>query len=277
MTLTKAVILGALQGVAEFLPISSSGHLVIISHLLGAAGEGDTFFPVVLHLGSMLAIVIAYYEDVLQLIAAFFVLVRDLFTGQIRRKRRSGSRNYLYMLIISLLPLLLVLPFRDRIYKVFSSPMMVGGCLLLTGCILWVSRMAEDGTTGMADMRPVQALLVGISQTVAVIPGISRSGTTVAVAMLAGLRREFAVRFSLMMSLPTILAAFVLEFWSLLRINELPKNLAPYLAGAIAAAITGFLAIRILRGLVRSNRLHVFSYYCFVVGAATLIYFRFLF
>ncbi len=274
MTVLNAIILGIVQGAAEFLPISSSGHLVIVSALIGE-GQSDLFFGVLLHLGTFFAIVIAFWRDILRLIIELFSAIGELFTGKLFKTRKSPYRNYLYMMIISLLPLFLVLPFRDGIESLFSNPVFVGGALIVTGFILQLSKRIGDQTVGMKGITLKHSLIVGFSQLFAIIPGISRSGSTITAGLAAGFKKDLAVKYSFIISLPATLAAGLLELYEVISTNTLPEDMTPYFFGMAAAAITGWLCIFTVRKLVQSDKFYMFSQYCFVVGTASIIYFSF--
>lgn len=274
MTIFKAIILGAVQGFAEFLPISSSGHLVIFSHLLKTTSGGqDLFFDVLLHLGTFVAVVIAFWKDILRLILELFSVIGDLFTGRLGKRKRSPGRNYLYMLIVALLPLFLVLPVKSKIEALFDNPVFVGCALLVTGAILWFSGRLRRGSIGMAETRVGNALTVGFAQLFAIVPGISRSGTTITAGLMTGFKREYAVKFSFIISLPATLAAAVLELYETIKLDALPDNMLPYLIGMVVAAFTGYLAIGLVRLLLKKNQFQLFSGYCLAMGMATIIYF----
>ena len=274
MTIIKAIILGAVQGFAEFLPISSSGHLVIFSHLLGtASAEGDLFFDVLLHLGTFIAVVAAFWRDILRLILELFSAIGDLFTGRLFKRKPTPGRNYLYMLIVSLLPLFLVLPVKDRVEALFANPIFVGAALLVTSAFLWFAGKIRRGRIGMAETRVGNALTVGFAQLFAIVPGISRSGATITAGLATGFKREYAVKFSFIISLPATLAAAALELRETIKLGTLPDNMLPYLIGMAVAAFTGYLAIGLVKLLLKKNQFQLFSYYCLVVGLATIIYF----
>ena len=276
MTIFKAIVLGAVQGLAEFLPISSSGHLVIFNHLLASQGSSDLLFDVLVHLGTFLAVLAAFWRDVLRLILECFSFLGDLFKGRLRGARPAPARNLLYMLVISLLPLFLVLPVKGFIESLFQNPVFVGFALLVTGCILLLSGRFPEGRAGMSGTRVKNALAVGFTQLLAIIPGISRSGSTITAGLACGFKRDYAVRYSFLLSLPTTLAAVLLEVYDVVKQGALPEKWGPYLIGMLVAAVTGYAAIGLVKMLVRDNKFSSFAYYCFVVGAATIIYFGFI-
>ncbi|MBQ3391069.1 MAG: undecaprenyl-diphosphate phosphatase [Clostridia bacterium] len=279
MTTLKAVLLGAVQGFSEFLPISSSGHLVIFNHLLASQGSSDLLFDVLVHLGTFLAVIAVFWKDVFRLIFEVFSMLRDLFTGKLRFRgvRLSPSRNFLYMLIVSLLPLFFVLPFKDSIEALFQNPVFVGFALLVTGGILLLSGRLQNGRIGMSSTTVSNALTVGFAQLFAVIPGISRSGSTITAGLASGFKRDYAVRYSFILSLPTTLAAVLLEVYDVSKSGVLPERWAPYLIGMAVAAVTGYAAIGLVKLLVRENKFSVFAWYCLVVGTATILYFGFIY
>ncbi|NLT57579.1 MAG: undecaprenyl-diphosphate phosphatase [Clostridiales bacterium] len=277
MTVWKAILLGLIQGLTEFLPVSSSGHLVIFTHLLGTSGvEQDLFLDVLLHLGTFVAVIAAFWRDVLALLAELFSTLRDLFSGRLRKVRPTPGRNYLYMLILSLLPLFLVLPVKGHIEALFERPLLVGVMLLVTGVLLFVSSRVRRGRIGMAETTAKDALTVGFAQLFAILPGISRSGATISAGLMTGFKRDYAVRYSFILSLPTTLAAALLQLYETIQAGALPENLAPYLLGMVVAAVVGYLAIGLVRVLVKGTSFRFFSFYCLVVGTATILYFGFI-
>lgn len=253
MTIIEAVIMGMVQGLTEFLPVSSSGHLVILQHLF-AIQEPPLTFGVLLHLGTLVAVFIAFWSDI-------YAILRRPFS------------KLTYLIIVGMIPAglagFLLAPLFE---KAFESLFVVGFGLIFTGFILrWSEYMANRSlsykdarTTGYGDV-----LVIGLMQALAILPGISRSGSTIAAGLFMGLDRQFAAQFSFIMSIPVILGAAVFELKDI-GIAGLSANILPYILGPLAAALFGYLAIKVVMSLVRHGRLSVFSYYCWALAAFTL-------
>lgn len=268
MTLLQAVFLGMVQGLTEFLPVSSSGHLALIEKLFGLAG-GGLRFEVFVHLGTLLSVVIVLRKKILK-------LVRSVFKGRIysdRGRIRFSDDNLrqALLLIAATVPAAAVgLLFGDAVEQAFQSPLAVSACLVITGAILFGTRFVRPGGEKMNWWR---ALAVGCAQAAAILPGISRSGSTIAAAVYSGVDQENAAEFSFLLSIPVILGAGLLKFKHVLK-DGIPSGEALTLAvGGAAAAAFGYLGIKLLLGIVRKHRLDFFAYYCWAAGLAGLFWF----
>ena len=271
MSLLSSILLGLIQGVAEFLPISSSGHLAIAEHLLGMSGVSDIpeFFDVLLHLGTLVAVFAAYWEDIRDMVLEFFCGVRDLA----RRTTPTPvppARRMILLIIVGTLPLLVVLPVKDLVEGLADNMYFVGGALVVTGFLLLASDRVKKGRKTEKNATLVDVLLVGAAQAVATCPGISRSGTTITAGCFVGFERKFAVRFSFLLSIPAILGANILSLKdaiSTVQWAEVPV----YLVGVAVSAVVGYACIRLLKMIADKGRFGFFAYYCWAVGAATLL------
>lgn len=273
MSIFSAIVMGFIQGVTEFLPVSSSGHLVIFSQLfhLQDPTSSDAMFDVLLHLGTLFAVFIAFWKDIVELIKEFFLMLADLLRGKFSWKRMSPYRRFLMMIIIATLPLVAILPLNDKIESLFTNLTFVGGALLFTGVLLWISDKVVRGGKTMENTSAGNALIVGLFQMVATVPGISRSGSTIAGGLFCGFTREYAIKFSFIMSLPAIGGACLLQLLDAVKsTQEIP--FAPYLAGIVTAAAIGYLSIRLLRYIMKKDKFKYFAIYCLIVGAAVLLY-----
>ena len=271
MTLFSSVLLGLIQGVAEFLPISSSGHLAIAEHLLGASGtQPPEFFDVLLHLGTLLAVFAAYWEDIRDMVVEFFDGVRDLARGTTPTPV-PPARRLILLIIVGTLPLAVVLPIKDMVEGLADNMYFVGGALVATGFLLWVSDRVKKGrkTERNATLRDV--LLVGLAQAVATCPGISRSGTTITAGCFVGFERKFAVRYSFLMSIPAILGANILSLKDAFEAGIIWAEVPVYLVGVAVSAVVGYGCIRLLKMIADKGKFGFFAYYCWAVGALTLI------
>ena len=270
LTLLSSVILGLIQGSAEFLPISSSGHLAIAEHLLGATGvEPPEFFDVLLHLGTLVAVFVAYWEDIREMIVEFFAGVGDLVHHS-TPVPVPPARRLILLIIVGTLPLVAVLPVKDLVEGLSDNMYFVAGALLVTGCLLFASDRVKKGRKTEKTATMVDALLVGVAQAVATCPGISRSGTTITAGCFVGFERKFAVRYSFLMSIPAILGANVLSLKDAME-TVIWAEVPVYLVGVLVSAVVGYACIRLLKMIADKGKFGFFAYYCWIVGAATLI------
>lgn len=256
MSILKAIFLGLIQGLTEFLPVSSSGHLVIFQRLLGIEGAGVTL-EVLLHFGTLLAVLLVFARD---------------FIALLKFPRDTAQRRFLLMLILGCIPTALIaLLGGDLIASLFHSLPLTGAALLVTGVILKLLTLLPEGRKDISAMRPADALWIGLLQGIAIIPGISRSGSTITGALWRGLDRATAVRYSFMLAAPVILGATVLEFKELLAAGLESVPVWSYAAGTAAAFISGILAIKLFIDLLQRRKFHYFMYYCWILGAVVLI------
>lgn len=256
MTFWESVILGLLQGLTEFLPVSSSGHLVIGKSLLGLDEPGVTL-EVLLHFGTLLSVLCVFGKDFLKLL---------------RFPKDKTQRRFLVLLILGCIPTAIIgLAIGSYADMLFGSTLLVGVMLLITGGILLLITALPAGAKTIGRMQAVDALWVGLIQGLAVIPGISRSGSTIMAALWRGLNRETAVRYSFMLAAPVILGASLLEIKKLLETGIGQAMLINYIAGALVAFVAGVCAIKLFINLLKENKFHYFAYYCFVVGAIAII------
>ena len=264
MPLWFALLLGFLQGAAEFLPVSSSGHLALLQSFFPAlAPEDGLLFDTVLHLGTLLALTAAYRRELWGLLKALASLPR-------RNEGEKADRRLLGLLALGTLPLILVLPLKGWIGKLSGDPCAVGAALLMNGCLLYISDKLISGRKNALSAKAGDALLVGFTQALAAIPGISRSGSTVTAGLLAGFDRPFAVGYSFLLSVPAVLGAALVKVAEVLRTGSDPGMLLPCLAGAAAAALAGFPAICLVRALVRKGKFRPFAFYCWALGLSVV-------
>ena len=265
MSPLQALILGVIQGLTEFLPVSSSGHLVMAQQLMGLRLPGVTF-EVCLHFGTLVAVLIVFRPEITQIILALGSLIGK------GPDRRTGDLSLLLLMVIGSLPAGVVgILFSDQVGNLFERPEVVGWALLATGGLLWLSdRKAQAHGILLDEIGPRDALFIGGGQALALIPGLSRSGTTIAFGLFRGLDRETAARFSFLLSVPAIGGATLLELRHLEAFN-LEMGLGVLMVGTISAAVSGYLAVRLLLRLIRSNRLTYFSYYTWAVGLMLIL------
>ena len=248
------------QGLTEFLPVSSSAHLVFFQSVLGLK-EPQVFFDVVLHLGTLLAVIAFFRNEIVR-------MVRDLPKGFKGRTEVPGSTKLLFWIILASIPTGLIgFLLKDWFESLFSQPKTVGVMLLITGLALWLTRYRKGEGRALERMRWMDALVIGMAQGVAIIPGISRSGATISSGLFLGLERELSGRFSFLLSVPAILGATLLEFQKI----ESPSEIWAYLAGATVAFGVGLVALKVLMKIVRSGTLFKFAYYCWAMGMVMIV------
>lgn len=273
MTLLEAIILGLVQGLAEFLPISSSGHLTLLQHFFGIEGESVLVFAVLLHLGTLISVFIVYWKDIVELFIELCFVIVDIFTGRGLGTKKNETRRLGYMIIVATIPTAIIgLVFNDLFVSFYSSLLAVGIGLLFTGTILWISERLNSSRAGIREMRFSSAILVGICQGIAITPGVSRSGSTLFGGLISGLNRELAVKFAFLISIPSILGSVILEAPAAFEQGMSMSLLVPVLAGVVVAAASGLVAIKTMISFVSKQKLCYFSYYTWVLGIAVIIY-----
>lgn len=273
MTYLTAVLMGILQGIAEFLPISSSGHLALFQHFFGMEDFESTqlFFSVMLHFGTLVSVLIYYRNDVLEMIMEFFRLLASPFSKKRERGPVPPARRMVGLIVVATLPLFAVLLVKDFVESATGSVTFVSLALIFTGFILFASDRMARGRKNAETATVKDALLVGLAQGLGTLPGISRSGSTISAGMLVGFDRSFAVRFSFLMSLPAVLGATILELKDAIEVG-LDPSIIPYCAvGMLVSGVVGYFAIRLVNLLADKGKFGSFAYYCWVAGAISLI------
>ena len=273
MTYLFSVLMGVLQGVAEFLPISSSGHLALFQHFFGVENYEETqmFFTVLLHLGTLISVCVYYWRDVIDMIREFFLGIRDLTVRRGGGAPPPPTRRLVMMIIVATLPLFAILPVKGLVEDAMSNVTFVSVALLATGFILFFSDRMARGRKNARNATVADALLVGCAQAVGTLPGISRSGITSSAGLLRGFDRTFAVRFSFLMSLPAVLGANILSLKDALEAGVDLEMLPIYLVGMVVSGVVGYFAIRLVNLLADKGKFGNFAYYCWVVGLGSLI------
>lgn len=272
MSIFEALIMGLVQGLTEFLPVSSSGHLVIFGEILGLQIDDGNAFAVLLHLATFISVCIVYYKDIIELIKEFFLMIADICRGRFDFKR--PYRRMLIMLIIATVPAVVV----GVIFKMFdidailSNLLMVGFMLLITAVLMFIVDRFNKNTFDALNAKYSSAFAVGLAQACALMPGLSRSGSTITAARALGYKKEFAIKFSFLMSLPAILGAAVLEGAGLIGSGGFSVEIVPLAVGFIAAAVSGVLAIKFLINLLNKNKFYFFSVYCALAGAVSIVF-----
>lgn len=270
MNWIEAVVLGVVQGLTEFLPVSSSGHLVLFQHLFGLV-EPELLFDISVHVGTLLAVLVVFYRDILQMLGA---LVR--LPGLVQATGGWGALfssqpeiRLMAMIVAGCLPTaLLGILFAKIAEQLFGTLWLVGAALLVTGTFLWFTRRQKKVGRPIAKMRLKDALIIGFIQGLAIIPGISRSGATISAALYLGVDRELAGRFSFLLAIPAIIGALVLGMDS--EAVHTDMAMGTIVLGSLTAAVVGYLALVVLLKMVKKGQLHRFAPYCWLVGLAAI-------
>lgn len=275
MSYLIAIILGLVQGITEFLPVSSSGHLSVLQNLLGvqelAVMEDHLFFDTLLHLATLVSICIVYRSDIVSMFKEVISFFKDVRHPKPEDGEPKPARRLVLMIIIATLPLLIALPFSGQVEKLYSNTMFIGFAFLVTGGILFASDRLPRGRKTEKNMTIGNALVIGACQAVATLPGISRSGTTITAGMATGLDRTFAVKFSFLMSIPAVLGANILQLFDAFEQGIDTSLLLPYLVGMLVAGISGYFAIRLIKMISQKGKFGKFCYYCFAIGLVTVV------
>jgi undecaprenyl-diphosphatase len=270
MTLLQAILLGALQGLTEFLPVSSSGHLVLMQHFFGLR-EPELLFDILVHVATLLAVLMMYRRDVWKLVLA----CPGLSTALSRHARGSATdlaatRRLGLLLLLANVPTACIgLVFATTFEHLFATPWAVGAALLVTGTVLWSLKHVAGNRNHGHDMWTWHAVLLGLVQGLAITPGLSRSGSTIAVALWCGLHRESAARFSFLMAIPAILGAMLLKSSAL---SSLSGNQCGLLVGGmVSAMVVGYIALRFLLRLLMQGNFWRFAIYCWLIGVGAIL------
>ena len=272
MTYLMSAVLGFLQGVAEFLPISSSGHLSLFQHFFGME-EPDSMFNILLHFATLIAVCVYYFQDVVEMIVEFFRGVAALISRTPSQGNPPEGRRLVLLVIVGTLPLFAVLPVESKIEMLGGSPVFVSCALLVTGCVLFLSDRYGGGRKTAKNATIKDALLVGLAQGVATIPGLSRSGCTISAGMAMGFQRKFAVRYSFLLSLPAVFGATLLKVIKTIKAAEpLAEGILPkYLLGMAVAGVVGYFSIRLVDLLASKGKFGAFAWYCWGAGLLFLV------
>ena len=282
MDIIKAILLGIVQGITEFLPISSSGHMSLFTHFSGMDSQASGLFSAMLHIGTLVAILITFYRPIYELFEEFFMIIKDITSKRFsfKLKEMSETRRMFFMFVISCVPLLILLiPVGDGknimdAVGVFSSDNSIkaeGICFMLTGFLLLLGAFTSEKTQRHMKITPFSALLIGVAQFFAAcFPGISRSGSTVSTALMCKVSKKNAIRYSFILSVPAVLAGGLVEFKDAMESTQVVP-VFPLLVGIVTSAVVGIFAIRLLQVIISKNLFKYFGYYCLGLGFITTI------
>lgn len=274
MDIIQAIILGIVQGLAEFLPVASAGQVILVTHILGVTfpSQSDALaFNTLLHLGTLTAIVGFFYKDLIKIIKAFVASLLDIF----QKKFKKGLKEDVYkrlawLMLMSTIPAAIVGGLFNKQFEIlFGSVVAVGIFLIINGFILYSTNYAKKGEDKVRQLSFRNAFLIGVFESLALFPGISRSGTSISAGLFLGLERECAARYAFLIALPVIAAAVLFEIKNIGALSQ--NSPVAMMAAYLAVVIFGYLSIGLLIRLIKSTSLKIFAYYCWIVGALTLI------
>ena len=275
MSIFESIILGIVQGLTEFLPVSSSGHLALLQHFFNIDGEKVLLFSVMLHMGTLISLIAVYHRTLWDLILELFATIGDLIRGKGLNMEHNETRKLGVMIVVASIPTAIIgVLFNDFFESLYTSITAIGFALILTGAMLFfvesVKRKSRNKIIG--DMKIRDAIFVGICQGIAIIPGVSRSGATISGSLMTGLSRDAAIKFAFLISFPTILGAGLLEIPKALITGTAGEEMVTMLAGMIFAAGFGFAAIKTMIKIVSNKKLYIFSAYTGTLGLAVVLY-----
>lgn len=277
MNFAKAILFGIIQGITEFLPVSSSGHLSLLRYFTGVEAEITGLFSAMLHIGTLVAILIFFYREIYALFTEFLNCIKDIFNKKftLNLKKINPVRRLLFMFVISCVPLLLLLiPVGNGnmlldavgVFSEDDSIIAEGICFMVTGFLLILSTTLIEGKTKFKKVSPLSALAIGVAQFFAAcFPGISRSGSTISTGMCFGISKKTMVKYSFILCIPAVVASCLSELKDIGE-STVIVPVSSLIAGVITAAVVGIFAIKLLQWLVLKNRFRYFGYYCTVLG-----------
>ena len=272
MTYIQSALLGLVQGLAEFLPISSSGHLALLQNIFGIE-EGILFFSVMLHLGTLISLFIVYWKDIWALIIEFFKTIKDLLTRKGLALEGNDTRRLMVMIIVTtIITGFIGIFFEDFFESLYSSCVVIGVGLIITGILMFVSEKLGQGNRNVSNLNARNAIFIGIMQGIAIIPGISRSGSTLVAGLACNFNRKLAVKYAFLISIPTIAGSFILELKDALVAGIDMTIVGPTAVGVVIAAISGLFAIKFMIKLVSNRKLKYFAYYVWLIGILAIGY-----
>ncbi len=284
MSLLDAIFMGLIQGITEFLPVSSSGHLALFQIAFGLEETG-LLFDCLLHFGTLVAVFAVYYRDIWKMICEGFAIIGDFFVNvgvaaahlsgnkekPYRRIICNGYRKFVMLVIVSTIPTGIIGVAASDLIEAASTILLVPGiCLIITSVLLFIADRCKEGSKTPKHVSYTNAFVIGICQGFATLPGISRSGTTITACLLSGFDRRFAVKYSFIMSIPAILGSLVLQIFKIDQVQIASTQWMNYLAGTLVAAAVGYICIKIMLFVVKEKKYTIFSIYCLVVGAISI-------
>ena len=285
MIVVYLIFLAVIQAVTEFLPVSSSGHLALFKILFHVNTDTGLMFDVMLHLGTLIAIFAVYYKDIIRMVVEAFKIIRDVFINIVRFFRNkfgkeeneylkivtNGYRKFVLLVIVSTIPTGIIGLVASDFVEMASEILLIPGiCLIITSILLFISDRIQGGNKGPKNVSYTNGFIIGICQGIATLPGLSRSGTTIAACLISGFDRRFAVKYSFIMSIPAVLGAAILELKDFSTAALSGTEILYYVIGMAVAAIVGYICIKTMLVIVRNKKFTIFSIYCLIIGALSI-------
>lgn len=285
MTILESILLGIVQGITEFLPVSSSGHLAILQNVFKVETNDSMLFDIMLHLGTLVAVFVVYRKDIWKMICEAIFMAADIFSNlriwvlnkihktslKYKKVVHNSYRKFVVLILVSTIPTGLIGVLGKDLISAASSTLLIPGiCLWITGVLLLMADHAKEGKALPKNVSYKKGLLIGAAQGIATLPGISRSGTTITACILCGLDRKFAVKYSFILSIPAILGAAVLEIKDVIKEPIAISQIAIYSVGMIFAGAVGYICIKTMLLVVRNKKFKYFSWYCFAIGTVAV-------
>lgn len=272
MTILEAIIQAIVQGLTEFLPVSSSGHLAIVQHLTNIEPEQSVVLSAVMHLGTLVAVFIAFWSTIKELIMQFFSMIADISKGKFNLKDLNPEKRMIVMLIVAIIPLMAIYPIKGAYDDLMAQGNLIflAVCFFVTGTFLLVAEKYNNGTKDASTMTYKDSIAIGIAQCVAIFPGVSRSGSTVSMSMFCGLSKKYAVTFSFILGIPAILAGGLLEVYDAFK-SDAQFDILPMAVAFVVSGITGFFAIKLISWVIKNNNFKYFAIYTYAVGVFVLV------
>ncbi len=286
MSVLESILLGIVQGITEFLPVSSSGHLAILENIFHVETNGSMLFDIMLHVGTLAAVFIVYRRDIWNMIKEAVFMLRDIFVNlrlfflnkihktslKYRKIVHNSYRKFVVLILVSTIPTGVIgVLGKDIVAGAGETLLIPGICLLITGVLLLMAELKKEGSKMPKNVSYANGLVIGAAQGLATLPGLSRSGTTIATCLFCGLDRRFAVKYSFILSIPAILGAAVLEIKDVIAEPIELSQVGIYAIGMVFAGVVGYVCIKTMLIVVRNKKFRYFAYYCFVVGIVAIV------
>lgn len=273
MSVIQSIILGTVQGLTEFLPVSSSGHLALLQNFFGIDSDKVLLFTVLLHVGTLISVFFVYWKDIKELVIELGLTISDLAHGRGLRLEERPVRKLGIMIIVATIPtVIMALLFKNFFESLYGSLLGIGIGFMFTALILFLANRQKASTKKIEKMNFRNAIFVGVLQGIAICPGVSRSGSTLVGGLFAGLEREFAVKFAFLISIPSILGSFILELPDAIKAGSQGSMFGIMILGIVVAAVSGILAIKVMIKAVVNNKLSYFSIYVGILGLGLIGY-----
>ena len=271
MSIIRAIIIGLIHGLTEILPVSGSGHLSVLYNIFSlSVSEGEMFFDVLLHFATLVSIVVVFWQDLADMVFGVLGIFSFNIPAEDKRRYYPSARMFL-MFLVGVIPLLFIIPVKKYVDQLYYNTVFVGICFILTGLLLFISDRFIEGKKTGKNMSVLDAVIVGICQCVAIIPGISRTGVTITAGMATGLKKEFAYKFSFLLSIPALFGVNIINLIAAVKEGIQWSYLPAYLIGMVVAMVVSLGSLELMKSFVKNRHFSGVAYYCWLIGALTII------